>query len=136
MVILNFPRFWKKNESALGYFNYVFENNSLKGSFLGEGGKEEIEVFETVAEFLTFTETKPWSQMLFTGPYRITKVLAVTSNELNLIFVVDIITWSDWMRTLKYDKEVCKPRDFTISLYLVKRVFATGMQISYSRWTR
>ena len=36
------------------------------------------------------------------------------------------------MRTLKYDKEVCKPRDFTISHYLVKRVFATGMQINKS----
>ena len=34
---------------------------------------------------------------------------------------------SDWMRTLKYDREVCKPRDCTTSLYLVKRVFATGM---------
>ena len=81
-------------------------------------------------------EHKSWSEMLFTGTYRIRKVLPITSYELNVIFVVDIITWSDWMRTLKYDKEVCKPRDFTISLYLVKRVFATGMQISYSRCTR
>ena len=31
------------------------------------------------------------------------------------------------MLTLKDEKEVCKPRDFTISLYLVKRVFATKM---------
>ena len=81
-------------------------------------------------------EHKSWSEMLFTGPYRIRKALVITSNELNVIFLVDIITWSDWMRTLKYDKEVCKPRDFTISLYLVKRVFATGMQISENRCTR
>ena len=72
-------------------------------------------------------EDKSCSEMLFTGPYRIRKVLAIKSNELNVIFVVDILTWSGWMRTLKYDKEVCKPRDFTISLYLVKRVFATKM---------
>ena len=45
--------------------------------------------------------------MLFRGPYRIRKVLAITSSELNVIFVVDRMTWSDWMRTLKYDKEVC-----------------------------
>ena len=65
--------------------------------------------------------------MLFKGSYRIKKVLAIKSNELNVIFVVDIMTWSDWMRTLKDDKEVCKPRNFTISLYPVKRVFATKM---------
>ena len=37
------------------------------------------------------------------------------------------MTWSYWMRTLKDDKELCKPRDFTILLYLVRRVFATKM---------
>ena len=81
-------------------------------------------------------EHKSWSEILFTGPYRIRKVLAITSNELNVIFLVDIMTWSDWMTTLKYDKYVCKPRDFTILLYLEKRVFATGMQISENRCTR
>ena len=81
-------------------------------------------------------EHKSWSEILFTGPYRIRKVLAITSNELNVIFLVDIMTWSDWMRTLKYDKEGYKPRDFTISLYLVKRVFDTGMQSSEIRCTR
>ena len=47
---------------------------------------------------------KSWSKMLFKGPYRIRKAVAIKSNELNLIFAVDIMTWSDWMRTLKYDK--------------------------------
>ena len=70
---------------------------------------------------------KSQSEMLFKGPYRIRKVLAIKCNELNVIFVVDIMTWSDWMRALKDDKEVCKPLDFTISLYLVKKVFATKM---------
>ena len=66
--------------------------------------------------------------MHFKGPYCLKKVLEIKSNELNhAIFVVDIMTWSDWMRTLKDDKEVCKPRDFTISLYPVERVFATKM---------
>ena len=60
--------------------------------------------------------------MLLKGPYHIRKVFAIKSNELNVIFVVDTMKWSDWMRTLKYDKGVCKPRDSTISLYLVKRV--------------
>ena len=68
-------------------------------------------------------EHKSWSEMLFKGLYRIRKVLAITSSELNLIFVIDIMTWSDWMRTLKYDKEDCMPRDFTILLYLVKISF-------------
>ena len=45
--------------------------------------------------------------MLFKGPYRVRKVLAIKSNELNVIFVVDRVTWSNWMRALKYDKEVC-----------------------------
>ena len=63
--------------------------------------------------------------MLFKGPYRIRKVLPIKSNELNIIFVIDIMTWSDWMRTLKYDKEVCKPRDFTISTELFIRLVIT-----------
>ena len=53
------------------------------------------------------------------------KVLPIKSNELNIIFVVDIMTWSDWMRTLKDDKEVCKPRDFTISTELFIRLVTT-----------
>ena len=54
--------------------------------------------------------------MLFKGPYRIRKVLAIKSNKLNVIFVVDRVTWSNWMRTLKYEKKfvanylVYKPR--------------------------
>ena len=44
--------------------------------------------------------------MVFKGPYRIRKVLAIKSNELNVIFVVDRVTWLDWMRSLKCDKEV------------------------------
>ena len=66
---------------------------------------------------------KSWSEILPKGPYRIRKIAAIKFNELNVIFVVDRMTWSDWMRTLKYDKElqVYKRRDFTISLYLVKR---------------
>ena len=52
-------------------------------------------------------EHKSWSEMLFKGPYRMGKVLAIKSNELKVIFVVDRVTWSNWMRTLKCDKEVC-----------------------------
>ena len=63
--------------------------------------------------------------MLLKGPYRMRKVLPIKSNELNIIFVVDIMTWSDWMRTLKDDKEVCKPRDFTISTELFIRLVTT-----------
>ena len=46
-------------------------------------------------------EHKSWSEMLLTGPYRKRKVLAITSNELNVIFVVDIMTWWDWMSMTK-----------------------------------
>ena len=52
-------------------------------------------------------EHKSWSEMQFKGPYRISKVLAMKSNELKVIFVVDRVTWSNWMRTLKCDKVVC-----------------------------
>ena len=52
-------------------------------------------------------EHKSWSEMLFKGPHRIRKVLAIKSNELKVIFVVDRVTRSNWMRTLKCDKEVC-----------------------------
>ena len=38
-------------------------------------------------------EHKSWSEMLFKGPYRIRKVPAIKSNELNVIFVVDMVTW-------------------------------------------
>lgn len=48
-------------------------------------------------------EHKSRSETLFKGLYSIRKVVAITSNA---IFVVDIKTWSDWMRTLKYNKEV------------------------------
>ena len=43
-----------KNSSALGSFNCIFENNSLKALF-GENMKK-IENFETVAGFSIFTD--------------------------------------------------------------------------------
>ena len=52
-------------------------------------------------------EHKSSSEMLFRGPYRIRKVLAIKSNELNVTFVVDRMTWLEWMRSLECDKEVC-----------------------------
>ena len=52
-------------------------------------------------------EHKSWSEMLFKGPYRTRKVLAIKSSELKVIFVVDRVTWLDWMRSLECDKEVC-----------------------------
>ena len=43
--------------------------------------------------------------------------------KLNVIFVVDIKTLSDWMRTLKYDKEVCMPVSYThLTLPTILRV--------------
>ena len=50
----NFPRFWK-NSSALGSFNCIFENNSLKALF-GENMKK-IENFETVAADSRYLQT-------------------------------------------------------------------------------
>ena len=52
-------------------------------------------------------EHKSWSEMLFKGPYRTRKVLAIKSNEMNVIFLVDRMAWLDWMRLLKCDKDVC-----------------------------
>ena len=72
-------------------------------------------------------EHKSWSEMLFKGPYRIRKVLAIKSIELNVIFVDDRMTWSDWMRTLKYDKEVCcEIISFLVSRRVISRFQSIG----------
>ena len=52
-------------------------------------------------------EHKAWWEMLSKGRYCIRKVLAIKSNEPNVIFVVDRMTWLDWMRSRRCDKKVC-----------------------------
>ena len=73
-------------------------------------------------------EHKSWSEMLFKGLYRIRKILAIKSNELNVIFVDDRMTWSGWMRTLKYDKQevCCEIISFLVSHRVISRFQSIG----------
>ena len=53
--------------------------------------KRKMMKFKKIKKTMQFEHTS-WSEMLFKGPYRIGKVLAIKSIELNVTFVVHRMT--------------------------------------------